>query len=238
MANNSIEKQVLEAQRDPQAADRLIEQYTPFIRREMARFTKRIPRPDGEELSIAMLAFYESIRAYTPGRGAFLHLAAAAIHNRLTDHARRESRHRGNVSLELAWGEDGLTLGETLPDEKDELAARKESRLTREEIEEFTCRLKDFGLSLGDVADSCPRQERTMDACMQALDYARENPLLLQVLEREKKLPLSRLALGAGVEKKTLERHRNYLVAILLAYTNGYEIIRGHLSRIHRRENP
>lgn len=41
-----------------------------------------------------------------------------------------------------------------------------------------------------------------MDACMQALDYARENPLLLQVLEREKKLPLSRLALGAGVEKK------------------------------------
>ena len=27
MANNSIEKQVLEAQRDPQAADRLIEQY-------------------------------------------------------------------------------------------------------------------------------------------------------------------------------------------------------------------
>ena len=119
-----------------------------------------------------------------------------------------------------------------------ELAARKESRLTREEIEEFTCRLKDFGLSLGDVADSCPRQERTMDACMQALDYARENPLLLQVLEREKKLPLSRLALGAGVEKKTLERHRNYLVAILLAYTNGYEIIRGHLSRIHRRENP
>ena len=58
------------------------------------------------------------------------------------------------------------------------------------------------------------------------------------VMEREKKLPLSRLALGAGVEKKTLERHRNYLVAILLAYTNGYEIIRGHLSRIHRRENP
>lgn len=38
--------------------------------------------------------------------------------------------------------------------------------------------------------------------------------------------------------EKTLERHRNYLVAILLAYTNGYEIIRGHLSRIHRRENP
>ena len=28
------------------------------------------------------------------------------------------------------------------------------------------------------------------------------------------------------------------LVAILLAFTNGYEIIRGHLSRIHRRENP
>lgn len=51
---------------------------------------------------------------------------------------------------------------------------------------------------------------------------------------RSRKLPLSQLALGSGAEKKTLERHRKYLIAILLAFTNGFEIIRGHLSQMKK----
>ena len=43
---------------------------------------------------------------------------------------------------------------------------------------------------------------------------------------------------GSGVDKKTIERHRRYLVAILLAFTNGYEIIRGHLCQIAPRKSP
>ena len=43
---------------------------------------------------------------------------------------------------------------------------------------------------------------------------------------------MSERAAGTGVERKTLERHRKYLLAILLAFTNGYEIIRGHLCQV------
>ena len=43
---------------------------------------------------------------------------------------------------------------------------------------------------------------------------------------------MNELALGSGTERKTLERHRKYLVAILLAFTNGYTIIRGHLCQL------
>ena len=64
------------------------------------------------------------------------------------------------------------------------------------------------------------------------LDFARSRPELLKRVEDTGKLPMNELALGSGVDKKTLERHRKYLVAILLAFTNGYEIIRGHLCRI------
>ena len=35
-------------------------------------------------------------------------------------------------------------------------------------------------------------------------------------------------------DKKTMERHRKYLVALLLAFTNGFEIIRGHLRQMAR----
>lgn len=48
------------------------------------------------------------------------------------------------------------------------------------------------------------------------------------------KLPMAQLSAGSGVDRKTMERHRKYLVALLLAFTNGFEIIRGHLRRIAR----
>ena len=43
---------------------------------------------------------------------------------------------------------------------------------------------------------------------------------------------MGELSAGSGTDKKTMERHRKYLVAILLAFTNGYEIIRGHLCQV------
>ena len=92
--------------------------------------------------------------------------------------------------------------------------------------------MESFGVSLSDVADNCPKQQRTLLACRKALAYARENSWLLEELVHGKKLPLAKLSDGSGVERKTLERHRKYLVALLLIYTNGYEIIRGHLAQV------
>ena len=83
-----------------------------------------------------------------------------------------------------------------------------------------------------DVAANCPKQQRTLEACRKALQYARENPELLEDLLGTRRLPISRLSEGSGVERKTLERHRKYMIALLLIYTNGYEIIRGHLKQV------
>ena len=225
---------VLAAQESSEAADRLIRQYLPFIRSETAKFVKRIPvEGQDEELSIAMFAFYEAALAYSRGRGAFLSLAAIAIRNRLIDYVRTESRHLGQTSLDQpVGGEDSPTLLEQLDAGHDEFEARAGRTATREEIQEYSAALKEYGLELGDVADNCPKQERTLAACHRALSYVKEHPRLLEILTQSKKLPLTQLADGAGVERKTLERHRKYMVAILLAYTNGFEIIRGHLRHV------
>ena len=82
------------------------------------------------------------------------------------------------------------------------------------------------------MADNCPKQQRTLEACRQAVRYAREHPELLEELLRTKKLPLARLCEGSGAARKTLERHRKYITALLLIYTNGYEIIRGHICQM------
>ena len=220
---------VLAAKEDPEAADRLINQYMGFIRAE----AKKLSFGDGEdELSIAMFAFYEAVLGYERSRGSFLKFASKVIRSRLIDYHRAESRHRGHGSLNERAGEDGAELLELLPDTRNDIEELNTREAAQSEIEEYARALAAFGITFSEVADNCPKQERTLAACMDALNYARRRPELLAAVEKSGKLPMTELASGAGVERKTLERHRKYLVAMLIAFTNGFEIIRGHLCRL------
>ncbi len=234
---HAIIQQVYAAKEDMREADRLISAYLPFIKAETARFLRRPPvEGHDDELSIAMIAFHEAIRGYSRIRGGFLRYAAMLIRSRLIDYRRREQRHSGHLSLDAPSGgeEDETALGDTISDGRnpnEELVSRE---ATRSEIEELSRQMKEFGVSLSDVADNCPKQQRTLDACRRALRHARENPEILEELLHTRRLPIAKLTIGSGVERKTLERHRKYMVALLLIYTNGYEILRGHLRQVMR----
>lgn len=232
-----LASRVLAAKRDQRLADDLVRDYLPFIKSETAKFLGRSPQQGrDDELGIAMFAFHEAVMAYDRARGAFIPLAATSIRNRLIDFARRERRHADVLSLDerrsTSDDEDERTIVETIASERDEIGERQTREASRREIAEFVARLSDFGLTLLDVSENCPKQERTLAACQRVLCHARRAPELLERLEKTGKLPVAELAAGSGVERKTIERHRRYLVAALLAFTNGFEIIRGHLRRI------
>lgn len=230
---HKIIQQVYTAKEDMQEADQLIGTYMPFIKTETAKFLKRPPiEGHDDELSIAMIAFHEAICGYSRTRGAFLKYAAMLIKSRLIDYHRKEKRHRNIISLDTPAEDDETPIGEMLAvkeNHSEELVMRD---ATKAEIVELTNQIQLFGVSLTDVADNCPRQQRTLDACRKVLNYAKENPELLDELLRTKRLPIAKLSQGSGVDRKTLERHRKYMVAMLLIYTNGYEIIRGHIKQV------
>ncbi len=234
LKEHEIVKQVYAAKESTRAADDLVRYYLPFIKKECAKFLGRPPEEGyDDELGIAMFAFHEAAQAYEKGRGAFLSFAARAIKNRLIDYTRQERRHRGHLSLDAPAGdeEDSPSLLDTVDTGHDVIESKLALEATKAEIADFASQLAQFGLSPADVAENSPRQERTLAACKRALAYARKNKELLEELVRTKKIPMGSLAEGSGVDRKTLERHRRYLVALLLAYTNGFEIIRGHLRR-------
>ena len=91
---------------------------------------------------------------------------------------------------------------------------------TQEEIMEFAHELKQYGLKLTDIAENCPKQERTLSACQRVLSCAREHSAYLKQLAAAGKLPITALSAESGVECKTIKRHRKYLVALLLTFTN------------------
>lgn len=236
-SEHQIIKAVYAAKEGGQQADDLIRAYIPFIRSEATKFMARLCTDQDDEYSIAMMAFYEAIMGYEKNRGAFLSYASVLIRSRLIDYQRKEARHQGHLSLyEENGGDDDRTLLDTLADSYDHFEESSTREATRQEIEELAAVMAQFDVSFDHVADNCPKQDRTMAACAAAIRYAGENKTLLDELLRTKKLPMSQLVSGSGAERKTLERHRKYILAMLLIQTNGYAIIRGHLRHVLRRK--
>ena len=228
---HQIISRVYKAKTDSHAADELISAYMPFIKSETAKFLNRPPDQSDDELSIAMFAFYESIRNYSKLRGSFLKFAALQIKNRLIDNYRKEKRNKGQISLDVSE-DDKADLKDTIRDEHDTYAENELREATQQEIGELSAQMESFGVSMSDVADNSPRQHRTLEICRKAIAFARKNPDILEEFLRTKRVPIAKLAEGAKVERKSLERHRRYLVAVLLICTNGYEIMRGHIMQV------
>lgn len=229
---HQIIKSVYAAKEDLQKADDLIRKYLPYIRSEASKCISRLCTEQDDEFSIAMIAFHEAILGYEHGKGAFLNYASMLIRSRIIDFQRKEVRHQGNISIYAETGDDEKTILDELADDRDHFEESANLEATKQEIEELSAVMAEFDVSFSDVADNSPKQERTLEACASAIRYAAENKFLLDELLRTKKLPMAQLVLGSGAERKTLERHRKYILAMLLIQTNGYEIIRGHLRHV------
>ena len=230
--DHRIIKAVYGAKKDPRKADELIRSYIPFIRSEAAKCISRVCTEQDDEYSIALIAFHEAILGYERERGAFLGYASMLIKSRIIDYQRREARHQGQVSIYAESGEDDRTILDEMADGRDHYEEAVNLEATKQEIAELSAVMGRFGVSFSDVADHSPRQERTLEACTRAVRWAAGDELLLEELLRTGKLPMARLVQGSGAERKTLERHRKYILAMLLIQTNGYEIIRGHLKHV------
>lgn len=226
-------KEINRAKKDNHFCDEFIGRYIPFIKSEVSRFLGRpVDDKTDDEYSIGMIAFYEALRGYNENRGAFLSYASLTIKSRLIDNMRKEVRHLGVLSLDAPLCEDDEPVINSIVDAKNEQSEYELSLATKDEIEELSAKLKEFGVSLSDVADNCPRQKKTLDACRSALEYAKKDKKVFDDFLRTKRLPLARISKGCSVERKTLERHRKYLVALFLIQTNGYEILRGHIKHV------
>lgn len=231
---HEIVQRVYDAKGDMLAADALITDYLPFIKAQVSKVMKRsVDVTQEDELSIGMIAFHEAINAYSKTRGNFLAYASLLIRNRIIDYWRKNDRHNKVVSLDTPASEDESSKLDYIPDSgasHDESLVVREA--TKDEIIELSAQMEEFGVSLTDVSDNSPKQDRTLKACQRVVAYAKDEEELMEDFLRTKRLPLAELVKQTKVARKTIERHRKYIIALLLIYSNGYEIIRGHLTEV------
>ncbi|MDK2820169.1 MAG: polymerase sigma factor [Clostridia bacterium] len=215
---------------DAAAREELIRRFTPFILSVVSKVTGHFIRlGEDDEASVGLMAFNEAIDSYRPNGGAtFLSLAETIIRRRLVDYFRREKRHRGSLSLDAITGETAVTadpLGEEKINLVDEIADRSQ------EIKRYKEDLVAYGITLKDLVKASPQHQDARDRATAVARVIVANPLLKKFLKERKALPLKALQKEVDVSRKTLERHRKYIIAIAVMLMGNYEYLTDYIGQ-------
>ncbi len=226
----SINQRVESIRNNKTEIDKLIHEYKPFIASVVEGAVGRYVRyGEDDELSIALMAFEESIRAYDSSKGNFLAFAKNVIRKRLIDFFRKENRHNKVVSLV-----DRLPGADDEGDEIDFSAheaikihlENQAAELRKMEIEDLKQELDGWGLTYFDVAKSSPKQEGTRKTYLQVVNYIMSTPELLGSMKRKQYLPIAEILRNLKIPRKKIERGRNYIIAAVLILSGDYQYLK------------
>ena len=103
----SINERVERIKNNEEEINRFVEEYKPFIASCTEKFIGRyVTYGESDELSIALIAFVESIRSFNSSKGNFLSFAQGVIRRRLIDFYRKEKKHMNIISLNEYFNEE------------------------------------------------------------------------------------------------------------------------------------
>ena len=212
--------QLQAAKSDKHALNTLLHDYLPFIKKCVTGvfFTGQ---SKADNLTDAMLAFTHSVRTYVPEKGAFIQYATAVIRSRLIDNARKELRVQKRF-LPLSAGTDENDMVETgvsleIYDQAEE------TRMLRLEVEALNDEFAKWGFSWDTLLKKCPKQERSRQAALRIAKTVLQDPGLLAGTLKTRQLPASFLA--EVFPRKTLEKYRQYIAALIILSQGDYPYV-------------
>ncbi|MDS0528232.1 RNA polymerase sigma-I factor [Clostridium sp. SHJSY1] len=221
-----IDELVIKAQKDKNIHEKLINENEFFIIKIASRVVNKYITKSDDEWSIALNAFNETIKSYDLNKGSFYSFAEIVIKRRMIDYLRKESKHKGEISV------DSYVFQSNSKDNEETEALNKEvikkiSEVNTEttakmEIEEVTEKLNLYGFSFYDLIKVSPKSEKTKNACARAVAYILKNSIVNNELIESKKLPIKIIEKNIKVPRKVLERHRKYIIAAVVIMSGDY----------------
>lgn len=215
----SLEERATVAAKDEKLKNELIGEYRNFILSSASRTLKRAITDSDDEFMTAMIAFNEAIDSYDQGKGKFLSFASMVIRNRLIDELRRNSKNTAATFSELE-NENGAPFDIPSNDSHD----------IKWEIEALTDELAEFGISFFELADVSPKSRKTKQCCFDAVRYIINDDRLLKSVINKHILPVKEVSEGVPLNRKTLERHRKYIIAAVVIKTCDYPEISAYFN--------
>ncbi|MDL2319329.1 sigma-70 family RNA polymerase sigma factor [Eubacteriales bacterium OttesenSCG-928-A19] len=230
----SMDEAALRAAQDPRAKERFIERSRRFILSCIQRTTRRPVTQSDDEWSVGLSAFCEAIDHYHPDKGKFSSYAYMVIARRLTDHHRRQRRAEAELKVaphiftaDVEESEAGMAYAVHAatqpPGERASL---------REELGDVNDLLAAFGFSFMDLTRVSPQTEKTRRACTRAAACVLRDGAMLTALRRKHALPMRALSERTGISTKLLDRHRKYIIAVVVLMEGDYPFLQAFLAPV------
>ena len=197
----------------------------PFIIRFAGKICRRVLTwGQDDELSISLIAMNEAIDRYEENYLVpFFAYARMVIKGRLTDYFRQENRYtRANLLHRSEVGRQS-TLEAALAWEQ--YLNKETSMERRSELEQYERKLKQYKITLENLLKCSPRHSDSRALLLKTAKTLACREELMQYLQKNKRLPISSLIKLTGINHKTLERGRRYIIAAALIFYHSEEFI-------------
>jgi RNA polymerase sigma factor len=230
---SNIEEMVVEAQKGSEDAVNLIlVSYTPFVKKTASMVCKKYITDQDDEYSIALLAFHEAILKYETDRNAsFLTFAHLLIRRKLIDHIRKEVRVK-----EISFG-----MAESDSDEPNLLSKFEHSSSIehyteeqraidrREEMQRYGELLETYGLSFAELVSVSPKHADARQTAIEIAEIIAETEEFNKYVKEKKRLPIKEIEDLVEVSRKTIERQRKYILALVLLLGSDFVVLKEYL---------
>lgn len=203
------------------AREQLILRYKPYIINTVGHLCKRYVTWNEEESSIGLIAFNRAIDTFDPQGGrTFINYVYLLIQRDLIDFFRKEKRNQ-HLSLEHALDEKEFTLNHHEVDKSLESYNRNiQSTELVEEILELDQTLNQFDISFEELEHYSPQHRDTRQLLLTMARKFVEDKECVATLKNKKRLPISLFTGKTGYKAKTIERHRKYLITLIILKLN------------------
>lgn len=227
--HNSIHERIIAAKNNSIVRNQLIEEYTPFIKKTASKLLNRyIDVQNNEEFSIALMAFNEAIDTYDIEKHKNLfQFIELVIKRRLIDYLRSQKKFNPEVTFSYIEQTTHESYLENLHSIEFEQCLPQSS--LQEEIQLYSKLLEEFGLHFQLLAKISPKHRSSRDMMKKIASYIAQQPVMVQYLNSKKKLPMKQLSKEVEVSRITLERHRKYLIALIILHTSNLTLLKEYI---------
>lgn len=207
---------VLAAQNgDEFTRERLIRHYKPYVLNTVGHICKRYVSWSDEEASIGLIAFNKAINAYHPSKGrTFLNYVYLLINRDLIDFFRKE-KNQQHLTLSDEK-ERSLEISQSL--ERHERVTQTNNLV--EEILELSAALSTYQISFEELEKFSPKHKDTRENLFELVDRFVDDEECVQQFLKKKQFPATLFIEKTGYKLKTIERHRKYIITLILLKIN------------------
>jgi RNA polymerase sigma factor len=197
--------------------ERLIRHYKPYIINAVGHLCKRYITWSSDESSIGLIAFNRALETFECKKGrTFLNYVYLLIQRDLIDYFRKENReHHLSIHFIPDHEENQYNNIETEASVELYQQLTDSSDLTEEilELDEMLCK---FNISFEKLEKHCPKHQDTRMMLLEmASEFIKCRELVDELLERNL-FPMSAFTKKTGYRPKTIERHRKYLITLIM----------------------